>query len=440
MNIRIINIAVYVVLIMLILYCFCIKHKDENKWVGFVQNHLSVIIVLLIFNTISFAVGMNGVKTDYYIERQPVDGSEKQYSFEAEINGESIPFSIEVPPKRLKPKEVEKLMDDAFSYIDAHLKGENASLDKVESNLDISFDHEKYPFDEEVIPNDYTMISEDGILRNDAEQLRECGYTDREVSEGILTGVKIKLSYGDVEKEKTYSLVVFPKEPGAVEKTVSEIEKMYRRKEQESIYENGFNLPANYKGIDVICNDQKGISPEGVLLIGILIAGLLVLKEVESKHTENVNRNRELLQAYPWFVNELVLLSGAGMQVRNVFALLVNEYDGEDYRKVLVDELNRSKHDFEIGMAEEKVYYELGRRLKLPCYIKLLTMLEQNVTKGSRGIAASLEQEERNALEERMNMAKKRGEEAGTKLLGPMGILLIIVMLMIMVPAFMSLR
>ena len=76
----------------------------------------------------------------------------------------------------------------------------------------------------------------------------------------------------------------------------------------------------------------------------------------------------------------------------------------------------------------------------MPCYIKLLTMLEQNVTKGSRGIAASLEQEERNALEERMNMAKKRGEEAGTKLLGPMGILLIIVMLMIMVPAFMSLR
>ena len=128
------------------------------------------------------------------------------------------------------------------------------------------------------------------------------------------------------------------------------------------------------------------------------------------------------------------------MQVRNVFALLVNEYDGADYRKALVDELVRSKHDFEIGMAEEKVYYELGRRLKLPCYIKLLTMLEQNVTKGSRGIAASLEQEERNALEERMNMAKKRGEEAGTKLLGPMGILLIIVMLMIMVPAFMSLR
>jgi hypothetical protein len=49
-----------------------------------------------------------------------------------------------------------------------------------------------------------------------------------------------------------------------------------------------------------------------------------------------------------------------------------------------------------------------------------------------------LEQEERNAMNERINLAKKRGEEAGTKLLGPMILLLLIVMLMIMIPAFLS--
>ena len=126
------------------------------------------------------------------------------------------------------------------------------------------------------------------------------------------------------------------------------------------------------------------------------------------------------------------------MQVRNVFSLLVEEYDKKDYRESLINELQHSKHNFEIGMAEGRVYYELGRRLKLPCYIKILTLLEQNVTKGSKGLVEILEQEERNALEERMNLAKKSGEEAGTKILGPMILLLIIVMLMIMIPAFLS--
>ena len=109
-----------------------------------------------------------------------------------------------------------------------------------------------------------------------------------------------------------------------------------------------------------------------------------------------------------------------------------------DYRGVLVDELKIAGHNFDIGMAEGRIYYELGRRLQLPCYIKVMTLLEQNVTKGSKGLVAILEQEERSALEERMNLAKRSGEEAGTKLLGPMILLLLIVMLMIMLPACMS--
>ena len=133
---------------------------------------------------------------------------------------------------------------------------------------------------------------------------------------------------------------------------------------------------------------------------------------------------------------------GAGMQVRNVFSLMINDCEGgvleKDYRLPLINELKHAAHDFEIGMGEGRIYYELGRRLRLPCYIKVLTLLEQNVTKGSKGIVAILEQEERNALEERMNYVKKRGEEAGTKLLGPMILLLLIVMLMIMLPAFLS--
>ena len=49
-----------------------------------------------------------------------------------------------------------------------------------------------------------------------------------------------------------------------------------------------------------------------------------------------------------------------------------------------------------------------------------------------------LEQETENALEERKALAKKLGEEAGTKLLLPMMLMLGIVIAIIMVPAVLS--
>lgn len=438
MGIQIIHILIYVVLVLMILYCFCYKSKSRNRWVLYVQNHLGIIIFLLAFNTISFGISMKGTDDEYYIERQSASGQEKEYSFEAEIEGQDIPFKLQVPPKKLKPKEAEEKMEEAFIYLDDNLKGENISLNKVNKNLDISIDHEMFPFDIEVRPEDYSLMDEDGVLRNDRAQLMAAGYTENEIMAGIDSRIAISLSYGELYKEKTYEVTVFPKEISETEKIISEIEKLYARKEQESVYESGFLIPADYKNIHIVSLSGKRVSPEWVLIIGFLVAGLLIMREAEAKKSAEGRRKHELLRAYPWFINEMVLLLGAGMQVRNVFSLLVEEYDKKDYRESLINELQHSKHDFEIGMAEGRVYYELGRRLKLPCYIKILTLLEQNVTKGSKGLVEILEQEERNALEERMNLAKKSGEEAGTKLLGPMILLLIIVMLMIMIPAFLS--
>ncbi len=49
-----------------------------------------------------------------------------------------------------------------------------------------------------------------------------------------------------------------------------------------------------------------------------------------------------------------------------------------------------------------------------------------------------LTEEARRASQERMDHARKSGEEAGTKLLFPMVMLLAVVMVVIMIPAYMS--
>ena len=60
--------------------------------------------------------------------------------------------------------------------------------------------------------------------------------------------------------------------------------------------------------------------------------------------------------------------------------------------------------------------------------------------KGTKGLTDLLKKEAREAFEDRKNEARRLGEEAGTKLLGPMFMMLAVVLLIIVVPAFLTVQ
>ena len=82
-----------------------------------------------------------------------------------------------------------------------------------------------------------------------------------------------------------------------------------------------------------------------------------------------------------------------------------------------------------------RAYELLGSRCGLPLYRKLSTLLIQNVQKGAAGMLDTLRQESWKVNEERKNQIKRKGEEAGTKLLFPMMLMLGMVMILVIVPA-----
>lgn len=90
------------------------------------------------------------------------------------------------------------------------------------------------------------------------------------------------------------------------------------------------------------------------------------------------------------------------------------------------------------GISESQAYERFGKRCQLPEYIRLGSVLSQNLKKGSKGLTELLESEAASSMNERKNHAKKIGEQAGTKLLLPMVMMLGIVLVILMVPAFLS--
>ena len=90
------------------------------------------------------------------------------------------------------------------------------------------------------------------------------------------------------------------------------------------------------------------------------------------------------------------------------------------------------------GESESFAYEDFGKRIGLRSYMKLSSLITQNLRMGTGGMGKILDQEMREAFEDRKAYAKTRGEEASTKLLIPMLMLMGIVMLIVMVPGFMS--
>ena len=87
-------------------------------------------------------------------------------------------------------------------------------------------------------------------------------------------------------------------------------------------------------------------------------------------------------------------------------------------------------------MSEAQAYELFGKRTGLLQYMKFCTLIVQNLRKGSEDLLDILEYEVTDAFRERKESAKALGEEAGTKLLMPMMLMLVVVFAIILYAAF----
>lgn len=418
------------------------NHKWLKRWRVLVKEKQYLVIILFLVNTFSFAMTFSPAKTEIYVEKDVYGGEEQQIPFLLQKGELSQEMILTVRAKELTEKELQDKINEAFLYLEENIKGDNISLLEIKRDMDYSLDQEIFPFDVDFVSGEFSLIDRDGKVHNDRETLENMGYTDQEIEQGISTDIVVTLWYEEKSFEKTFSVVVFPKEQSALQQQFQKVVDTIVKTEKEASHQDGFSLPTNIDDIEIRRTDKREITPEQVLIAGCVLVFLLILREQENKRKVVEDRKHNLLRSYPWFVNEMVLLLGAGMQTRNIFGTLIREFEEDkgksDYRNALMNELKITVRSMELGMSEDQAYYRLGRRLGLPCYIKIMTLLEQNIKRGGKGITDVFEEEEILALEERKNLAKKYGEEAGTKLLGPMILLLLVIMLMIMVPALWS--
>ena len=287
---------------------------------------------------------------------------------------------------------------------------------------------EGYPFRITWESGAYSLVNSDGKISNE------------ELTQGEIVTLTASFRYEDWVREAEFLVQVNPVVYTPEEAIRTGIEKLLREREESTKCAETMTLPQQI-GTEPLVWKEIIEDGSGYFLILVLIAaGALYWGKGRELDQKLEARKRELLLDYPEIVNKLALYMGAGMTIRNAFLKMGEDYkrQREVRKKYVYEEILITCYELQGGRSETEAYDHFGKRCQVQSYIKLSALLSQNIRKGSNDLLRLLRQEAENAFAQRKNLAKKLGEEAGTKLLLPMMMMLCIVMVIIMIPAYFS--
>lgn len=341
-------------------------------------------------------------------------------------DGKAEDLTVEVSDMDYTKDQIQWFYEECKPYLEESVLGDNKSLDHISEDLSFQKKIDGFPFRISWKSKDHSVIKNSGEINGNA--LNE---------EGSFVMLEATLTYQDFTFLYEFGCIVYPKSLSEKEQFALDLENALSDANQATITEDTYYLPNQVAGKEI--RWQEKTKDQGKTVIWLMIGfGILIyfLKD-KDLFTKTVQKKEEMLSDYPEIITKMTLLVGAGMTVRNAWKRIVLEYAakrGTHYRYAY-EEMLLTYKEMEAGISETIAYDRFGRRCEIREYVKFSALLVQNLKKGTKGLTEMLESEAENALQERRNQARIRGEKAETKLLVPMMLMLFIVLFMIMVPA-----
>lgn len=371
-----------------------------------------------------------------YLRRSGYGGRTSHYSVTVE-GLEDKPLTIDIPvsPRTYEEEELPAVFAACMDELSVSILGSNPSAAEVSEDLILPSSVEKYGIRVSWISGNPDLLGSYGTVKNE------------DLTEPADVTLKACLSDAEGKLSECYvlPLTILPKTLTPEEKQKREFLSYLSENDAAQSADPGLSLPETYNGRKLRYSQKPRQNWSIFLFLGPAAALLLLLRDRQNAETDEKKRQRQLLLDYPEIVSKFLVFIGAGMTIRLAWESIVEDYELDRKRDparfpvhYAYEEMEKSLARLKTGAGEGKAYHEFGRACGLRQYMKFSGILEQNRRTGLSEIRIILGNEMDQAWEERKNMARRLGEEASTKLLGPLFLMLIIVMVMIIVPAMLS--
>ncbi|MBO5238367.1 MAG: hypothetical protein J6B50_06305 [Lachnospiraceae bacterium] len=409
----------------------------EAYYIEIIQKCVVVLLLTLLFSGMLWVQEYMDAREGIHLIRADYGEEEEVYTLKYQEKDETWKeFSVVVEPVRYDSEELKLQFQQGFAYLEENMLGENTSLYDIREDMHLEGD----------IPDSGLSVA---WSSDNPELLNDKGVVGNEnLTESKCVRLQLELSYEDITESREYELTIQPKLWTEEEIRLQQIQEEVEQRLQETPYERDVYLSDNVQ--DVTLYNTKTQVSHGWLIfgLGVGVCILLWFRQRETIHKKIKCQKKELMLEYPFLVNQLLLYTEVGSTIQGAMERIIRQYEqrsckrkdkkGSAKQKQLYLDLCIMWNEMHGGIGQEQAYINLGKRTGLLSYMKLTALLAQQIRKGTSGFAEQLEQEEQSAFEQRKELAKKLGEEAGTKLLFPMIMLMIISMIIVVCPALMN--
>lgn len=398
-------------------------------------------VVLYVMLTL-FAPQQGPIQEDGTILRAGYGSAETEYDVLVKgLEEEEIPLRIRVGGRIYTRQEAEMAFEEVMESLPERIRGDNESLMEVRRDLKLPARIADKGIRIHWYSSEPGIMDLNGKLLTDIETAAELT-----LSVELVTDIRSEQEAGEtIPFSKSYELPIriVPDQRDPKEQLLLNYQKRLRQEDDQQQHTDRLCLPMEYEGRSLSYRSRGEGGYGMLLLLGLLSSVLLWAKGKNGEKELEKKRERELLLDYADLLSKLMVLTGAGLTIRNAWEKMAADYEtakisGRQMPRAAYEEMSHAANQMRNGTPEGDAYKEFGRRCHLQQYLKLAGMLEQNRRSGTKNLRQMFQTEVNDALEQRKNLARRLGEEAGTKLLAPLFLLLGIVMVMIMVPAMLT--
>lgn len=336
---------------------------------------------------------------------------------------------LEIEEKQPTKNEAKKLLEKAKKEIDATFLGENKALEQVMSDVILQNAYQDGMVAAEWSFDDYTYIGTDGVIK------------ENELDEPELVEATVVLTCGEYQQIYRFSMQLCPCSVETEKGLRREIQKKIR---QQPLEKSEITLPSDIAGIPLQWKKTGNMDGAMLSILGIVVCFLLPYgqKLEEQKQKKIILEKRK--KDYPMLVEELSLFLAAGVTFTEAARKMTENYERRKKQTGKVQEgyelWKKLSYEMRDGVREADAIMRFGKESGRKEYKKLALLLEQNRRQGSQHMIQQLEQENLIAFEMRKNQVKREGEEASVKLLFPMMGMLGIVIVILILPAMMTMK
>ncbi len=408
-----------------------VRRKAETF---FIRQIITVVLLAAGLLVLLVAMGIKETQTDrtMRLQRNEFGQGDKKVTVilrEDKKGGRQEKYVWTLSELQMNSEQKKDYEEDFFRTLKKTVLGKNPSWSRVSRPLYFPESIPAYPFEISFQAQDPDYIYLDGSLSPLLDRLGP--------GETLSTGILVTASYGDWTLERTWRLKLLSGKDSIKKDPFRKLKKYLSRLEEASPCSMEVSLPGQW-GSFIIKEDRQDLNLSLAIAMAGILGFLLPVFRVWQLRQQGDQTRRQAEKDFSSIVHRLTLYLGSGLSFMSAIDRISRDYCQYDrtkgqryaYEKILIMD-----RQMKAGVSQTQACRGWGNRLRGTSYQKLALILVQSFSRGSREAGAMMDKEEAEAFRMHVDKARKEGEEASTKLLFPMIIMLGEVTLLVMLPA-----